>query len=279
MVNAYYPKTIKEALQIRKQSSDSMVVAGGSDVMVIKKDAEDVIFSNQIEELQSISKKKDRLRIGAGTTYVNLIAHQDVPEILKKAMRKIASPAIRNIGTVAGNVCNASPAGDTLPVLYALDAMIIKASLDECGEIKETALPIQEFIQGIRKINLEKDEIVTAIELPTIAYENMTKSYHEKVGAREAEAISKLSFAGLMKFQEDILTDIRMAFGSVGITTVRRKEIEEQLVGLTKDELNQSKKDIIAQFAEILHPIDDQRSTAVYRKKVCLNLLEDFLTV
>lgn len=278
MVNAFYPMTLKEALQLRTDSKDSMIVSGGSDVMVVKKDAQDVIFVNHIKELQAVELREGKLRIGAGATYVQLIADQMIPEILKKAMRKIASPAIRNVGTIAGNVCNASPAGDTLSVLYAMDAQIVKSSLDENGDMIEKVIPIENFILGIRKIALESNEMVTAIQIPASSYEGMTKYYHEKVGAREAEAISKLSFTGFMKIQEGIITDIRIAFGSVGITTVRRRDIEEKILGYTREELNSRKKKIVSEYADILHPIDDQRSTAEYRKKVCLNLLEDFLT-
>lgn len=277
MVTGYYPKTIKEALQLKKEYPDAVLVAGGSDVMVVRKKAEWAIFLNQIEEMKNVVLDKDVLRIGAGATYRELLENPEVPEILKMPIRKIASPAIRNVGTMAGNICNASPAGDTLPVLYALNANVIKVSLEDSGRVKEEKVPMEAFILGIRKVALEKEELVAAIEIGKENFAGMTKTYYQKVGAREAEAISKLSFVGLYQVEHEMITDIRIAFGSVGITVVRKKELEEKIKGLSLMQVREKKEEIIKWYDEILHPIDDQRSTAVYRKKVCLNLLGDFL--
>lgn len=277
MVKGFYPATVSEALVIRREYPDSLLVSGGSDVMVVKKTAPGVLFLNQIQEIKEVVRTEEVLRIGAGSTYAELLAKEEVPEVLKQAMRKIASPAIRNVGTVAGNICNASPAGDTLPVLYAMDAVVVKACLGDNGVVKESRVPIQEFILGIRKIALQPQEIVTAIEIPVSSFEGMTKNYYQKVGAREAEAISKLSFVGLYRVENQIITDVRIAFGSVGITVVRVPELEQKITGLHIDELKANKAAILADYDAILHPIDDQRSTAVYRKKVCMNLLDDFL--
>lgn len=277
MVTGYYPKTIEEALQLKKEYPDAVLVAGGSDVMVVRKKAEWAIFLNQIEEMKNVVLDKDVLRIGAGATYRELLENPEVPEILKMPIRKIASPAIRNVGTMAGNICNASPAGDTLPVLYALNANVIKVSLEDSGRVKEEKVPMEAFILGIRKVALEKEELVAAIEIGKENFAGMTKTYYQKVGAREAEAISKLSFVGLYQVEHEMITDIRIAFGSVGITVVRKKELEEKIKGLSLMQVREKKEEIIKWYDEILHPIDDQRSTAVYRKKVCLNLLGDFL--
>ncbi|NTV77653.1 MAG: hypothetical protein HGA25_00540 [Clostridiales bacterium] len=132
---------------------------------------------------------------------------------------------------------------------------------------------------GIRKIALESDEIVTGIEIPRSSYENMTKSTFEKVGARAADAISKLSFTGLMKVKNGRIEDIRITFGSVSVTTIRRREIEQEIMGKPLEELEEIKDKILNAYEEFIRPIDDQRSTAVYRKKVCRNLLNDFLTI
>ena len=272
MVNGYYPKTLSDALVIRKEHPESLLVAGGSDVMVVKKTAEHAIFLNQIAELKKVTKTENLLQIGAGATYVELLNSEEIPEVLKEAIRKIASPAIRNVGTLIGNVCNASPAGDTLPILYAFDAVVVKNSW-EAGEVR---VPINEFILGIRKVNLKPDEMVTAIEIPCSSYTNK-QTYYQKVGAREAEAISKLSFVGLCETENGVVTDLRVAFGSVGITVVRKKELEEELTGLSLSDLPEKINHVIDEYDAVLHPIDDQRSTAAYRKKVCLNLLRDFL--
>lgn len=279
MVSGYYPNTLLDALIIRKENPGALLVGGGSDIMVIKKKAEQTIFLNGISELKMTAETDDTLRIGAGVTYAGLLASGKIPEVLKQAVRKIASPAIRNVGTMAGNICNASPAGDTLPVLYAMDAVVVTASLEEGTKIHEERTPISQFILGVRKIALESDKIVTAVEIPCSSYRCM-EAYYQKVGAREAEAISKLSFAGLYQIKEDIITDFRVAFGSVGATVVRAKDLEQKVNGLNKKELTDCYiEDVVKDYENILHPIDDQRSTAIYRKKVCLNLLRDFLAV
>ncbi len=278
MVNSYYPESLAEALSVKKEKqNDAVLVMGGSDVMVIHKTAENIIYLSSLAELKTVEEDGDFLSIGAGCTYAELIEDERVPKVLRDTMREIASPAIRNVGTVAGNVCNASPAGDTLPVLYAMDAVVVASSAGENGEVIERRIPIEDFILGIRKIDLHPDEIVTRIEIPQASYKGMTKLSHTKVGARKAEAIAKLSFAGICKVQDDKILDIRIAFGSVGITVLRRKDIEEKIVGLSVSELSDKKSEIISEYDAVLHPISDQRSSEIYRRKVCLNLLDEFL--
>ncbi len=279
MVEGFYPRTLADCLILRREKKDTMIIAGGTDIMVVKKKAQHMIFINRIDELKVVMKKGEFLRVGAAATYTDLIADERIPDVLRKAMQNIAAPAIRNAGTVGGNICNASPAGDTLPVLYVLSAVIVKASLSEEDMIVEQRIPIEDFILGIRKIELKENEIVTAIEIPVRAFENQTKVTYEKVGARQAQAISKLSFAALMRVEDETITDLRIAFGSVGITVIRRKELEEKLIGKSIKEIESLKDEILEEYAEYIRPIDDQRSTAVYRSKVCLNLLADFLTV
>lgn len=278
MVTGYYPKTISEACMLRRDLTDTMLVAGGSDIMVVKKKAANPIFINGIEELQGVKLEDGVLTIGAGVPYVDLLANGLIPNVLKKAIRNIASPAIRSVGTMGGNICNASPAGDTIPVLYALSAIVVKGKVTKEGELQKTRLPIEEFIQGIRKIALQDDELVLAIEIPTASYEGMTKIMYEKVGARKSEAISKLSFVGLMKVEDEIITDVRIAFGAVSVTAVRRNELEQQLIGRNIADLASLREGIVASYADYICPIDDQRSTANYRKTVSINLLNAFLS-
>lgn len=279
MVEGYYPQTQEEALKLRKNYPDSLLIMGGTDVMVVRKKAEHVIFLNQVKEWNEVKNENGVLFIGAGAVYSDLLHNDFIPKILKTSIQNIASPAIRSAGTIVGNVCNASPAGDTLPVLYAMDAVIVKASFDtkDGTNIKKVRIPLKEFILGIRKIKLEKDEIVTGIEILEDSYQGFTKAYFEKVGARQSEAISKLSFVGMLKMEEGKVKDVRITFGSVGITVVRNCGIEKEMIGLTSQELNEKRDYFIKAYDNLIHPIDDQRSTAIYRKKVCLNLLEEFL--
>lgn len=274
----YYPTELKEALMYMKNSSAPIIVSGGTDVMVAGKKGESMVFLNRVEELKNIREENGILKIGAECTYAEMIMNEVIPEVLKMPMRKIASPAIRNAGTLAGNICNASPAGDSLPALYALNAVVVTKYLNDDDEIEEERFLIDDFILGIRKIALRSEAIVTEIEIPVENYKSISKLSYEKVGARKSEAISKLSFIGMLKVDEDKIYEARIAFGSVGIKTIRRTEIESKMIGLTLEELNEKKDDFIKEYAEYINPIDDQRSTAVYRKKVCLNLLNEFLS-
>lgn len=278
MVEGFYPKTILEAVTMKKQHPESVLVLGGTDVGVVKKVADTMIFLNQIKDQKNVEIGDNTLKISAQATYVELLNHELIPTVLKTAMKKIASVAIRNAGTVIGNICNASPAGDTLPVLYAMEAVVVIASLSDTGEVAYRRKAIKDFILGIRKTDIEPSEIVTGIEIPDIEKISSMSYYYQKVGAREAEAISKLSFVSLWNIIDDKVEDVRIAFGSVGITVLRNNEIEEMITDSTRKEVLQKKDAVIHAFSDILHPIDDQRSTAEYRKTVCLNLLGDCLS-
>lgn len=277
MVNGYYPTLEREALTLRRTYPDARLIIGGTDAMVAKKEAEHVIFLNQVTEFSAVSETDGILSIGASVTYDTLLHRNDIPDLLKQAMIQVASPAIRNSGTITGNICNASPAGDTLPVLYLMDAMIVKSSLSETGELVRVRIPIADFILGVRKIALDPSEIVTSIEIPVSSYQNITKSVFEKTGARKAEAISKLSFAGSVRITDGRIEDFRIAFGSVAVTVVRDIQLESEIIGLTLEEYQEKITWIVEEYGKRIHPIDDQRSTAAYRRTVCLNLLRHFL--
>jgi CO/xanthine dehydrogenase FAD-binding subunit len=278
MVERLNPSTLEEALKMRKNYPNAILYAGGSDLMVAKKSMDETIFINGLSKLQEVTESEQYISIGAGAIYYNLLQHPLVPELLKRVIREIASPAIRNMATIGGNICNASPAGDTLPILYLYDAKLVLVSLDEKGQMKERIVPIEEFILGIRKINLNPDEILARFLLEKERIAEGTKVAYQKVGARKAQAISKLQFVAMVTIENEVVKDLRIAYGSVGVTVIRKKEIEKRFIGISEEELSKKIPEIIKAYDECIHPIDDQRSTAIYRKKVCLNLLGDFLS-
>lgn len=280
MVTAYMPASVTEALTIKKKERErALWVAGGTDIMPAGQTAPVMIYLQGLHDLSNVTKSGAVLRIGAGCTYTQLIHDERVPQVLRDAMHSIAAPAIRNAGTLAGNICRASPAGDTLPVLYVLEAAVVAGHLTDAGVMAKRRIDIDDFIQGNRRTALAPDEIVLAVEIPCRSYENMTKMQSCKIGGRKAQAIAKLSFAGICRVEENVLCEIRLAFGAVGLTVVRSRELEAKMRGLTLAELAAKKNEILKEYAALLQPIDDQRSTAAYRRQVCLNLLEDFLTL
>lgn len=274
-VDGYLPKTINGALQILN-SENVIVYAGGTDLMVRYKNEtsllprfdKNILYIGQIDELKKVYENNEEIVIGAGCTLASLLRNEHVPEILKKAIRGAASPAIRNMGTIGGNICNASPAGDTLPILYSLNSRCSVIS-----EGLERTINIEDFIYGPRRTALEKNEMLKSITIPK---ENFNIVHYEKVGARKASAISKLSFAGLCNVENGRVQDLRISFGAVGATVVRLKEAENLIIGREINTLDKFIKEAIELYDKNINPIDDQRSTAQYRKIVVMNLIKYF---
>ncbi|MDO4478038.1 MAG: FAD binding domain-containing protein [Lachnospiraceae bacterium] len=273
---AYYPETIMEAVSLRKDHPGATIYAGGTDLMVTKKIGEHVIFVTHVEEMRTLTRDENGLTIGAAVPYVEILASHEVPEIIKDVIVDIASPAIRSRGTVAGNICNASPAGDTLPMLHALDAVVCLASAGDDGVVCRQ-MPIGEFVLGVRRTALQENEVVTAIKIPADALTENNLYAYKKVGARRAEAISKLSFFGRAAFGGERITTFRTAFGSVFIITAVSPEASRLVEGMTKAELAQKREEISEMCLKNVKPIDDQRSNAAYRALAARNLLKDFL--
>ncbi len=266
MVDAYFPRTLKEALEIRKDRP-AIPYGGGTDLMVREGHDKPFLFIGSLEELKTVTKAGDHIAIGAACTYADLLKDDRIPAPLRKSVEEVAAPAIRNLGTIGGNVCNASPAGDTLPVLYAMNALLVLESADGTR-----IMGIDEFIQGVKNTVLGKDQLLTRILIP----EGMTGYAYMKIGARKSLAISKLVFTGVHRVDRDVIEDVGIAFGAVGPTVLRSRGIEEKILGKRRGELDI--EGILNDYAAIIHPIDDQRSTAEYRRKTCLNLLREYLT-
>ncbi len=276
MVDTFIPETLEEALEYQAQHK-AVPFAGGTDLMVKRKnwagtlpefDAP-VIMIGGLGELKNITSKNGFLRIGAAATLADIAANESVPEILRLAVKQMASPGIRNMGTIGGNICNASPAGDTLPPLYALDASV---KLKSAGGSREAT--VAKFITGPGCTGLKEGELLTEISMPLTRFSNV---YYRKVGTRKADALSKLSFAGLADVAEGKIEDIRIAFGAVAPTVVRSVGAENLLTGVKLSDLPALLPQVKDIYSRFIRPIDDQRSSAVYRKEVSLRLLEDFL--
>ena len=276
MVKSFRPHSLTEALSLRKEN-DCIPFAGGTDLMVKYKSwtgippafPRDVLFLSHLEELRHIEKRREVLVIGSGVSLSQVAKYPDTPEILREAVLSIAAPAIRNIATLAGNVCNASPAGDSICALYSLDARVEVRSLEAVREI-----PIMSFITGPGQTILKRDEIVNAIIVP-LRKSNI--NVFKKVGTRKANALAKLSFAAVGEVKGGIVDGVAISFGAVGPTVVRSTELEKKIVGKPVAELEAQIPLLIDDYGAMIVPIDDQRSTAAYRKQVALNLLENFL--
>ncbi|RID88415.1 xanthine dehydrogenase family protein subunit M [Peribacillus asahii] len=278
-ITAYRFERLDETLsQLNRE--DCAIIAGGTDVMVLHKSRRGVppkipkpiVFINHLSELKQVYQHHKDLHIGACCTYSELLENPLIPFALKNAIKTIAAPAIRNRGTLGGNICNASPAGDMLPLLYVYNAKLLLRSVNG-----NRMVTISDFIQGPRRVQRFHNEIVTEIILPSVLEDSHV--VFEKVGNRNADSIAKVSFAGSIRISKDRIDDIRFAFGAVGPTIVRSVDIEKKLVGKTIPLDGADIAAIGSAFDKIIRPIDDQRSTAAYRKTVALHLLRYFLSM
>lgn len=271
----YRPSSMEEALNILHDAK-TIPFAGGTDLMVkyrswagtLPQFQHPIIWLGDIPELHGIHQDGGTLIIGAMETLTSIHSNPIVPEILKDAISLMASPSIRNMGTMGGNICNASPAGDTLPPLYILDAKVTLQSLTGVRIV-----PIGQFVTGPGKTMLNSEELLTEIHIPV---KEFNKRYYRKVGTRKANALSKLSIAGVANIQNGKVEDVRIALGAVAPTVVRCTQAEEMMSGKGVKEAQKMLLEMVSLYSDLIRPIDDQRSNAAYRKTVSLRLIEDF---
>lgn len=276
MVEHMIPNSYQEALDILKEGTFK-VIAGGTDLMIQKRKTaglvpnfeSNMLYTFNLEELKYINKDEHGVTIGSMTSMETLLHHKDTPDLLKEVILDIASPALRYVATLAGNIANASPAGDSLVPLYLLDAVII---LESVYGIRK--LPIEKVILGPRLTSIHPTEMIKEIFIP-----NHEFSYTKwvKVGGRKADAISKVSFCGATLVKDGKISDLRIALGSVYKTVIRNRDVERILTEEALIQLKQNPEVVVALYQSLIQPIDDQRSTKVYRKQVAKNLIKDFM--
>ena len=275
MVNKYIPTSKLEALDILSKY-DCYILAGGSDLMVVKKNVagslptfdKDVIYISHIDELKGIYKDDAGVHIKSMTTLDEVEHSPLVPSLLRKAISEVASTNIRHFATLVGNIANASPAGDTIIVDVVLDAIIKLESVDGVRLVKA-----EDFVLGVRKIDRRPNELITEIIFPKVNYEG---EMWFKVGSRKADSISKVMVAGIYKISGKTLENCALVYGSVSIKPVRSHELENELNGMSLSDLAKNKERIVEEHAKLIKPIDDQRSSAEYRLTVAKNITRKF---
>ena len=248
---------------------DALVLAGGTDVMVAVNVGslrfDSVVALRAIDELKQVEVDADRglVRIGAGVTYTRLLAGDVVSTVpaLAQAARTVGSPQIRNAGTIGGNLATASPAGDTLPVLVALDARVEIASV-----AGRRTVPVQELLTGPKRTSLRPGELITAVLVPIVR----GHQEYRKVGVRNAMVIAVASVAAVVDLDH---RSVAIGLGSVGPVPLRAPDAEAWMAGRLgwhDDGIALDERADLEQFAALVaaaaRPIDDHRGSAAYRR-------------
>ncbi|HZP97487.1 MAG TPA: FAD binding domain-containing protein [Candidatus Limnocylindria bacterium] len=250
------------------RDTESVVVAGGTDLMVAmnfgRARPERVLTVDRVAEIGGIETAANAVRVGAGVTYTRLLRELDGSPALREAARTVGSPQIRNAGTIGGNLATSSPAGDTLPVLAALDATVVVRSA-----VAERRVPFADFMTGPKRNVLRPTELVTAAEWADAG----PAQTFVKVGTRNAMVIAVASLAVVV---DRARRRVGIALGSCGPTILRAGEAERFVAGLAEetgwDRPLRASDAALAEAGRLIaaaaRPIDDVRGTAAYRRHV-----------
>ncbi len=258
-------RTLDDACAALADRPDAVVLAGGTDLMVEVnrglRRMDDVVALDRVAELRGWDRDGDELRLGAATTCAELAGDELAPLVpaLAQAARTVGSPQIRNAATIGGNLATASPAGDTLPVLAALDAVVEVRSVHGTRDV-----PIDGFVTGVKSNALAPGELIAAVRVPILD----GPQEFLKVGTRNAMVISVASLALVV---DRAGRNVRVALGSVAPVPVRAVEAEV----LASDRIDWDAGAapgpvVVDRFAGLVadaaRPIDDHRGTAAYRR-------------
>ena len=275
-IEHFNPTTLKQALKIKaRHKSGVTVVAGGTDFMVALKLGRPpparVMDITGIKELKKIEVQKGSLYVGACATFTDILESGEVKErapLLAAVAREVGARQIRNRATIGGNVASGSPAGDSQPALWVLNASVVIVGRDG-----ERSVRMRKFYTGYRQSVLEDDEIILGFRIARPRGVYVSEFF--KVGARRAQAISKISLACMAKIKGKVFEDVRLAAGSVAPVVIGLRETEKYLKGrrIRKSVIEKARKLAMDEVT----PIDDVRSTALYRRTVTGNLVARFL--
>ena len=265
----YVPKSLDELVDLRGSVKGAMLLSGGTDLgLSISKDRvvpDKVIYTGHVVELREIVETKEELIMGAAVTYTEALGYiKRLFPSFEELIHRIGSRQIRNLGTVGGNIGNASPIGDTLPCLISLDASLTLASVEG-----EREVPIEDYFVGYRETCLKANEVIKNIKIPTLLDNQMFRTY--KVSKRYDQDISSVIGAYRLTIENSRVTSARVAYGGLAPKPCRAKITESSIEGngLDEDHFIESSKQIFLDF----QPISDHRASAKYRTKVATNLL------
>lgn len=261
----------EEELKMQLSGEGSVLMGGGTDLLVKRRigrvKPERIVSTLGIPSLHRLDFDGRKLVVGANVTHSELLGFGPLKErfpILYDAVYTIGSPQIRNRGTLVGNIVNASPAGDGLLAAYVLGAEV---------ELSDgSVLPVEKFVTGPGKTALRRGRYVRSVILRD---EGWDLHRFEKVGQRNAMTISVASVGWVVRMNGEAVEEMRLAFGSVAPTVLRMREIEEFSKGRKID--GAFVEAISKKVFDSVNPINDVRGSALYRKRLCRNLVYRFI--
>lgn len=267
----FRPTELKELLDFKaKEGSKARILDGGSNVLVYINEGSitggTLVDVKSLEAIKGIETRDGRLEIGAGELIADImdsgLVKKKVP-FLREVLQKFANPLVRNMATLAGNIADSSPIGDTIPPLLVLEAEIVVASAEG-----ERIIPLEEFFTGPGQNVLKEEEIICKVRFPL---PEKGRGGHVKLGLRRGASCSVASVAVWVVADENRVEDIRIALGGVAPTPIRARRSEAAFKGQSLD------WDRIAELSERvtdeISPITDVRGSAEYRKQVSAALL------
>jgi xanthine dehydrogenase FAD-binding subunit len=275
----FAPRHLGEALDVLR-AGEATILAGGTDVMPQSESGKTplrktLVNIRRIPELAGITLAKNEVRIGALTTISEMMADDLIRKhfpILVEAGDHFASEQIRNAGTLGGNVCNASPAGDTLVPLLALGAVVELAAKPN-GSVETRTMPLGAFLAGPGKTRREPGELLVAIRIPVPASGQVQRFY--KFGTRPALDISAIAIGLVAVKTGGVLSHVRLAYGAVAPVPMRGSKTEAVLEG------NKLTPELIEQAAQAardeVKPISDVRASDWYRRELMHNIVKRML--
>lgn len=261
MIRYAKPRSLDEALALLGDAPWK-ILAGGTDfypALGNRPLSDNVLDINALAELRGIQENPSHIVIGARTTWSDILGHRLPPafDALKQVAREVGSPQIQNVASIAGNLCNASPAADGVPALMVLDAEVELRS-----RAANRVLPLRDFILGNRRTVLQPGEMVTAIRIPKTSLSGT--SAFQKLGARRYLVISIAMAAARVAFDADgRIAEAAVAVGACSAVAQRLRSLESSLVGLQPSQIDAV---VEADGLAELSPIDDVRGSAVYRR-------------
>jgi CO/xanthine dehydrogenase FAD-binding subunit len=265
------PSHLAEALEILDREPESLPLAGGTDLLLLIRDglvhAELLVDIGQLESLRGVRRIGEAVEVGPSTPLAELAHHALLPASMRGGAGWVGSPQIRNLGTIGGNVCNASPCGDTLCPLLTLDSVFILRS-----DRNERAVPAAGFFLGPKKTVRQRNELLVAIRFPHCPER---RTGFAKIGGRGTQAIAQVNLALAFSWVAGSMRGVRLAVGSAAPTPIRIFTAEALLEGAFPGEPLLS--EVALAIAREIRPICDQRGSADYRRQVVRALFHEAL--